>query len=315
MAVVTTNQHITKAHDHFFKMTMKDLRVAREFLQMHLPQDLQQGIQWESLEPQPTAHVNRSRNESISDVAFRVLIDDKEAYLHLMVDHQSTPDILMPFRAENYRYNLIDAYVKQHPGTKTIPLVIPIVLYHGAVSWSHSMDITDLVDAPKAFVHAYAFKPFIFVDLNRIEDADLRQNLRAGVMQLALKHIFAKNILPHVETIMILLRQLEQGEEHDLVDTVLKYLLDRGEMQEDDFFNLLKTTLSSDVEGRIMTVSEQLIARGMQQGVQQGMQQGRRLASLDTARILLHKGMSIANIVEVTGLSVGEIRKLQELEF
>lgn len=304
MAVVTTNQQITKAHDHFFKMAMKDLRVAREFLQMHVPQDLQQVIQWETLAPQPTVHVNRVRNESISDVAFRVLINDKEAYLHLMVDHQSTPDILMPFRVENYRYNLLDAYVKQHPGTKTLPLVIPIVLYHGTTRWSHSMDITHLVDAPQTLVDTYAFKSFIFVDLNRIEDDALRQTLRAGVMQLALKHIFAQNILPHVETMMALLRQLEQRDEYDLVETVLRYLLDRGEMREEDFFNLLKTTLSPDVEGEIMTVSEQLVARGMQQGMQQGIQ----FAHLKTARALLQKGMSIANIAEVTGLSTQEIQ-------
>ena len=251
-------------------MAIEDLRVAREFFQMHLPQDLQSLIRWESLEQQPNAQISIAGSERITDVAFKVLIDKKESYLHLLVDHQSTPDILMPFRVENYRMNLIDAYVKQHPETKTIPLVIPIVLYHGISRWSHDMNINSLVDAPKALVDAYAFKPFIFIDLNQIADEDLRQHLWSGVMQLALKHIFSRDILPHVRAMMDLLSQLEQRNNQGFVETVLKYIMNRGEMNQNAFLDLVKTQLSPDMEGKIMTVSEQLIAKGVQEGPPKG---------------------------------------------
>jgi len=306
------NQHIPKAHDHFFKAAMKDLRVAQDFFRMHLPQDLQQTIQWESLELEPTMFANRLRNETANDIVFGVLADDTETYLHLLIEHQSTPDILMPFRAENYRYNLIDAYVKRYPETLTIPLVIPIVLYHGLSPWSYSMDICTLVDAPERMVNAYAFKPFIFVDLSKFEDEALREHLWSGVMQLALKHIFARDILPHIEAMMTLLHQLKRLNAHDLVNDVLIYVYDRGEMNEDAFLNLVRAQLEPDVEEKIMSPFEQALARNMQQGMQQGVQQGMHLANLETARALLGRGMPVISVAEVTKLSVDEVQALAE---
>lgn len=298
------SQHISNAHDNFFKDAMKDLRVAREFFQKHLPQDLQQAIQWDSLELQASTYSDILRSETISDIVFKVLLQEKESFLHLMVEHQSTPDPLMAFRAENYRSNLLAQYIKQHPETKTIPLVITLVLYHGRKPWDCARDIRDLVDAPADLVEEYAFRPYRLIDLNTIEDEILRQQLWAGVMQLTLKHIFAKNVLPHIEAMIALLRQLEEARGIQLVENVLIYALDRGEMNKEAFFKLVRTQFSADVEGKVMTVSEQLRAEGMQQGMQQGMY----LANLETARALLSKGMNVINVAEVTKLSIQEVQ-------
>jgi predicted transposase/invertase (TIGR01784 family) len=298
------SQHISNAHDNFFRESMKDLRIAREFFQMHLPQDLQESIQWDSLELQPSSYSDILRSETISDIVFKILLQEKEAYLHLMVEHQSTPDVLMAFRAENYRSNLLAQYIKQHPDTETIPLVISLVIYHGRKPWRCVQDVRDLVDAPEDLVKAYAFCPYILIDLNHIKDEMLRESLWSGVMQLALKHIFAKNILPHIEDMVTILRQLEQFKGIQLVENVLVYALDRGEMDKEAFFSLIRTQFSPDVEDKLMTVSEQLRAEGMQQGMQQGM----HLANLKTARELLREGMSEATIARITDLSIDEIR-------
>jgi predicted transposase/invertase (TIGR01784 family) len=298
------SQHISKAHDNFFKEAMKDLRVAREFFQMHLPLDLQQAIQWDSLELQASTYSDILRSETISDMAFKVLLQDKEAYLHLMVEHQSVPDVLMAFRAENYRSNFLAQYIKHHPKTKTIPLVISLVLYHGRARWDCVRDVRELIDAPADLVEAHAFRPYMLIDLNSVDDEALRQRLWSGVMQLSLKHIFAKNVLPHIESMIALLRQLDRVSGVQLVETVLIYLLDRGEMNKEAFFSLVRTQLSPDVEEKIMTVSEQLRAEGMQQGMQQGM----RLANLKTAREMLRQGMAETIIAGVIPLTIEEIR-------
>lgn len=298
------SQHISNPHDVFFKDSMKDLRVAREFFQKHLPQDLQQAMHWDSLELQASTYSDILRSETISDIVYKVLLQEKEAYFHLMVEHQSTPDSLMAFRAENYRCNLLAQYIKQNPEAKMIPLVITLVLYHGQKHWDCVRDVRDLVDAPASLVEAYAFRPYQLIDLTTIEDEVLRQQLWAGVMQLALKHIFAQNLLPHIEAMITLLQQLEGSKGIQLVENVLIYALDRGEMDQEAFFKLVRTQFSADVEGRVMTVSEQLRAEGMQQGMQRGMY----LANLETARALLSKGMSITNVVEVTKLSIEDVQ-------
>lgn len=50
-------------------------------------------------------------SEAIADLVFKVLLQKNEAYLHLMIEHQSTPDKLMAFCAENYRSNFLAQHV------------------------------------------------------------------------------------------------------------------------------------------------------------------------------------------------------------
>lgn len=305
------NQHIVKAHDQFFKTLMADQRVAQEFFEAHLPKDLREVVDLHCVELQPTSYFDGLRSEHISDLVFRTKIHNETAYIHLAVEHQSSFDPLMPFRMEQYRCLIIDQYIKQHPNTKTIPLVIPLVLYHGTVPWTSSIDIKDLIDAPAALIDLYAFKPFLLIDLNTIDDAELKERLWSDVMELALKHILKNDVLPYVKNMLSIFKQLEQRGDRALVETVLVYLLDRGEMDEENFLHLIQNELSPELGEKIMTASERLIAKGMQQGmqqgVQQGMQQGMHLAKLEAVRAMLAEGFDEVKIAKITQLSLEEI--------
>ncbi len=175
---------------------MKDQRVAREFFELHLPKDLYEIVDLNCLELQPGDYFDGMRSEHISDIVYRTKIQGKVAYIHLAVEHQSTFNPLMPFRMEQYRCLIIDQYVNQHPGTKKIPLVITLVLYHGTTLWTASTDIKSIIDASQELIDAYAFKPFLLIDLNTIEDEELKARLWSGAMEMALKHIFANDVLP-----------------------------------------------------------------------------------------------------------------------
>jgi len=55
---------------------------------------------------------------------------------------------------------------------------------------------------------------------------------------------------------------------------------------------------------------EQGVKRGVKKGVQQGLQQGARQAMLETARKLKARGVTIEEIIDITGLSRAEIEDL-----
>ena len=64
-----------------------------------------------------------------------------------------------------------------------------------------------------------------------------------------------------------------------------------------------------------MNIAQQLEHRGIQQGKQQGMQQGKQQEKLHIARNMLIKlHMDVMTVSEATGLSKGELIKLQEEE-
>lgn len=177
---------------------MMDKRVARDFLMSWLPAELCQSVDFEKLEIQPRSHINDVRKESAVDVLFKTTIEGHEAYLYLLLEHQSTPDQLMPFRMLKYMCNIIDHHLKTHDtkNDKKIPLIYPLVVYHGKRKYPFSTNLGDLIDAPQSLVDRYFLKPFQLIDLGQIDDEILKQHAWSGVMEFALKHIFARDILP-----------------------------------------------------------------------------------------------------------------------
>jgi predicted transposase/invertase (TIGR01784 family) len=294
-----SKKHISKAHDHFFRKMMSDKEVAYTFFEAHLPKEVLAVIDLTALELQSSSYIDDMRKESIADLLFKTVVGGHTAYLYLLVDHQSRPDELMPFRLLKYLCNVIDQNLKE-TGSKRIPLILPIVVYHGRQPWNYSNAINDLVDAPRELVEEYFLKPFTLLDLNKINDAEIKRNTWAAVMELTMKHIFARDMQPYLKEIILLIKYLEQSDGKILAETVLTYILDRGELgNKNTFFDLVKTNLGSDVGEKIMTIAEQLKAEGMQQAMEQ------------VAERLLAENEDPARVATLTSLPLEKIKELK----
>ena len=294
------NNKITNAHDQFFRTAMGYKRVAQDFLKAWLPTDLCQKVNFEQLEMQPRSHINDIRKESAVDVLFKTMIENHEAYIYLLLEHQSTPDPLMPFRILKYMCNIIDHHLQTHDGKK-IPLIYPLVIYHGKRKYPFSTDLSDLVDAPPSLIARYFLKPFQLIDLGQIDDETLKQHAWSGVMEFALKHIFARDILPWLKDIADNLHQLDNAGGRDFIAIVLQYLLERGELSDKEaFFKLIDTQISHEVGEKIMSLAEQL------------KEEGRIEKEKEIALRMLEEGSDPAFVAKVTGLSLDKIKKLQK---
>lgn len=326
------------AHDIFVRKAMADPRVAQEFMQAHLPTELLDKMDIHHLVLQPRSYINDLRQETIVDLLYQTTIAGYEAYLFLLIEHQSTPDPLMPFRMLKYTCNVMDEYLQT--GTqKCLPFIYPLVIYHGQRAYPYSTDIKDLVDAPKDIVKRYFLQPFQLLDLGQIDDTILKQHTWTGVMEMALKHIYARDILPHLRDMMKLFRRLEQSGGRDFVEIVLEYMLSRGELSsKKEFFNLLNTELTPSTGGNLMTFAEQMREEGRQEVRaetqafveqlkaevrqearaevrtfgEQLKEEGRQEVKLEVAKHLLSEGAQSVFISKITGLPLAKIEKLQE---
>ena len=151
----------THAHDKFVRTVMADLRVARDFFAIHLPADLKEMTDLANIKLQPRSQIDDLRNETIVDILYKTTMGGKEAYLYLLLEHQSRPDELMPFRMLKYTCDIIAQHLKSSK-KKTIPLIYPMVIYHAARPYPYSTDLKDLVDAQQVLKERYFLKPFQF---------------------------------------------------------------------------------------------------------------------------------------------------------
>lgn len=141
--MITTN----KIHDKFFKQTMSDLRVAKDFFNLHLPEDIQQQVNLDTLQLvektnfiTPRSFIDNEQDEQIVDMLYSVKINGEDGYFYTLAEHQSTQRKDMPLRVMRYMMEVIafdiDKQKKDdnYDGNIKFPIVIPIIFYNGRSS-------------------------------------------------------------------------------------------------------------------------------------------------------------------------------------
>lgn len=274
---------IHNAHDGFFKDSLTDLKVAREFFQQHLPMSVQKFLDFDTLQLQSGSYVDQALKQTASDILYKVNYKDSldSAYLYILAEHQSSVDMLMPFRVLRYIVSIWTQHLKKHKGTK-LPLVIPLVFYNGSQEYDGPRDIPELIEAPLELIELFLFKPFHLIDAQAISDEELREKYWAGLMTYVMKHVRTREALNCVKTVLALANRIVPEDGSSFVTSTLNYFLSQTQTADpSQLFKAVKMGLAE--EGNIMsTVAEYLVAQhrdiwletGIQQGVKQGVQQG-----------------------------------------
>lgn len=268
-------------HDNFFKDSLTNLKVAKEFFQQHLPLAVQQKLDLNSLELQASTYIDQALKHTASDILYKVnyLNDDLSAYLYILTEHQSSVDFHMPLRLLRYITSIWTEHLKKHKQDKLLPLVIPLVFYHGPEAYDGPKDIRELIRAPKELIDLFLFTPFNLVDTHMISDNELREKHWLGLMTYVMKHVYGREALNYVGNLVEFVKRLCQttGSSHYCTSALYYFLT---QTHTTDPGQLLETlTLGLAEEGTIMsTVAEYWtekykdtwVKTGIEQGIEQG---------------------------------------------
>ncbi|PCJ99629.1 MAG: hypothetical protein COA42_24045, partial [Alteromonadaceae bacterium] len=115
-------------------------------------------------------------------------------YIALLVEHQSTPDRMMPFRVLQYLVGFLNTRLKSS-GDKRLPAVYGLVFYHGERSpYPYSLKLQDCFDDPLGLMTTFFNQPTPLIDVSQLNDDELRRQNWVGPMTRALKHIRDQDI-------------------------------------------------------------------------------------------------------------------------
>jgi predicted transposase YdaD len=307
---------IHQPHDKFAKESLKQIHIMRDFLQHHLPTTIYQRLDMSTLQTTDKSYLNAHVEGLSSDIVYRCHISGQEGYIPvlLLVEHQSTPDEHMAFRLLQYTCHLMNDHLSA--GNKSLPIVLPICLYHGADSpYPYSTDIYEAFEDPN-LAKELMFKPFHNVDLTQLSLEDMKHHGYAGVMEGLLRNRGLYMLQQLADKGM--LKLTVQAANTTYFSVLLNYVLDGSEDPNkpsvDDLIEVLNKALPDQREN-IMTYAQQLEQRGMQRGMQQGIQQGRQAGIYqekhEIARNMIRAGSDDQFIALVTGLSAEEIDALK----
>jgi predicted transposase/invertase (TIGR01784 family) len=129
---------------------------AASWLRAVLPSGLTARLDLARLAPVPASFIDESLKWRHSDLLFTAPLDSRDAFVYVLVEHQSSGDPLMAYRMLRYVTRIWDRYLRERPRVRRLPAVIPLVVHHSR--WASPVQVADLIDLDptvKETVRAY----------------------------------------------------------------------------------------------------------------------------------------------------------------
>ncbi|MFD7847984.1 Rpn family recombination-promoting nuclease/putative transposase [Nocardia sp. NPDC059764] len=108
-------------------------------------------LDWDGMELQSCSFVPKELQSRYTDVLFRIRWDDRDAFVFMLIEHQSSTDELMAFRLE-YMVAIWNRYLRHNQHARRLPVVIPVVVHCDPRGhrWSAPTELSDLLDVDRA---------------------------------------------------------------------------------------------------------------------------------------------------------------------
>ena len=172
----------TTPHDAVFKQFLMHAETARDFLEIHLPVELRELCDLNTLHLESGSFIEESLKGHSTDVLYSVQMQGNPGYLHVVIEHQSKPDKKMAFRM--MRYSIAAMHRHLEADHDKLPLVVPILFYQGeATPYPLSMCWFDMFYSPELARRVYN-SPFPLVDITITPDDEIMQHRRIAILEL-----------------------------------------------------------------------------------------------------------------------------------
>ncbi|MEM7151546.1 MAG: Rpn family recombination-promoting nuclease/putative transposase [Myxococcota bacterium] len=152
------DEHIAhNPHDGLARRIFSNPEAAAAELQLVLPQALTSRLDWHSLKVEPTSFVDERLRSKTSDILYSIELAEsaRPVSVYVVMEHQSSPDAAMTARFFVYVGRLYERYLDQHEGTKTVPLVVPVLLYQGPSGWAMPQRLSEMLDVPRVLLERF----------------------------------------------------------------------------------------------------------------------------------------------------------------
>jgi len=269
----------TSPHDAIFKSAFSQPDVARSELNLLLPKEVATHLDFATLEVRPGSFVDEDLRNAHTDLLYAVrTTTGRDAFVYVLFEHQSSFDATMPFRLLRYVVRVWDTWLRDHPATSTLPLVLPVLLHHGATRWRAEPELAsmldgdpELLDATRSFVPHFRF---MLDDLEALSVDALASRVLSALARLVQLGLWSSRSLGRLKSAAPFMRQIAATLTRDeptrsLLAQLYLYLL-RAAQPDVDVQEVRTILLDiAGPQGRedVMNAAEQLIEQGRAEGL------------------------------------------------
>ncbi|MEI3612622.1 Rpn family recombination-promoting nuclease/putative transposase [Pseudogracilibacillus sp. SO30301A] len=183
---------INNPHDKYFKETLGNIEIAEDFIKNYLPDEILGIIELSTLKPKKDSFISKDLEETFSDLLFSVTINGYNGYIYFLFEHKSYLSTNVSFQLLKYMIEIWENKIKKE-NSYELPIVIPLVIYHGQKSWDIAKTLgdvivgyNDLTPNIQKYVPNYEY---LIYDLNSFGMKDIKGKVELRIFLDIIKHI------------------------------------------------------------------------------------------------------------------------------
>ncbi|RKU32482.1 hypothetical protein C6496_23895 [Candidatus Poribacteria bacterium] len=317
-------------HDSGYKKLFSNRTIFRQLLETFVNQEWVHSLDFDKCEPLDKSFISEHYKETESDLIYKVQFQDREVYIYILIEFQSTVDPFMALRVLNYITNFYMDFLVNNSGIKKLPAVFPIVLYNGSTSWTAPVNLSALIEqTPPLGTFGLDFQYFLIAENQYSKETLLKIRNIVSTLFLVESHYD----LDVLEAELLNLFSTERDRQAvSLFLNWFKQLASHGRLESDDYQSLesiyrteeeVKTMLVTALEQERERFFQNGLREGKQEGLREGKQEGLREGEqkgriegkqeglIETAKAMLARGMEITLISEITNLPEAQLLQLK----
>lgn len=317
----TSGKKKNTPHDGLIKKVMENPIAAREFLAEYLPESFKTRIDLSTVKIEKESFVEKNLKKQLSDIILSVKTkNNQKAFVYCLIEAQVNPDYWIAFRLFKYILLLCERHIKDKD---KLPLICPLVFYHGSKKYDAPLNLWDLFDHPEE-AKSLLGSNYQLVDLQAMSDDEINYDKHLSIIIYMMKHIHRRDKLKLVEDIF------KNCNKAVLIDAGMDYVYTKlmvwyndckiplekkqafeqlvlGHLPQEKGVEIMKTIADSYIEEGITIGKNEGIAIGEARGEARGIEKEKHLI----AKKMLESNTEVKFISAVTGLSTDEILKIQ----
>ena len=305
-------------HDSGYKKLFSNRTIFQQLLETFVNQEWVHSLDFDKCEPLDKSFISEHYKETESDLIYKVQFHDREVYIYILIEFQSTVDPFMALRVLNYITNFYMDFLVNNRDVKKLPAVFPIVSYNGEAHWTAPVNLSALIEQdPPLGTFALDFQYFLIAENQYSQEALLKIRNIVSTLFLAESHYD----LDLLEVELLNLFSSERDKEAaSLFLNWFRQLALHGRIEPGDYQSLeLIYRNEEEVKTMLITALErekrQIFQNGLLEGKQEGRIEGKIEGKIEAAQAMLAKGMEITLIAEITNLSEEQLLQLKDRLF
>ena len=301
-------------HDSGYKRLFSNKTIFRQLIETFVDEKWVKELDFSMCETIDKSFVSEHYKKTESDIIYKVKLHDKEVYIFILIEFQSTVAPFMSLRILNYLTNFYMDYVENNKGVKKLPAVFPIMLYNGDARWTSPTKLSALIENVEVLgrfgVHFEYFK----IAENEYNKEDL----------LKIKNIVSTLFLAESYYDIEMLKEefyclFEKESDRDAVRLFLNWFkqLWMGDRVSVEDYKLLQDIYKDTEEVKEMLITaikrekHEIYQQGIAQGIAQGIELGKKERDIEMVKMMLLKGMDVPMISDVIGLSKEQVLEIK----